>query len=90
MRAGLTGAFGVSGEIDNGRRVVEFCTERGCVWVTYFEHKRVDKYTRVARSEGREHDRSVVGEEEYAALCAECEGSERNGARPLKFTCCTV
>ena len=31
-RAGITGAFGVSGENDNRRRVVEFCEERGlCV-----------------------------------------------------------
>ena len=28
-RAGITGAFGVPGENDNGRRVVEFCEERG-------------------------------------------------------------
>ena len=31
-RASITGAFGVPRENDNGRRVVEFCTERGpCV-----------------------------------------------------------
>ena len=31
-RAGITSAFGVSGENYNGRRVVEFCKERGlCV-----------------------------------------------------------
>ena len=28
-RAGITGAFGVPGANDNGRRVVEFCPERG-------------------------------------------------------------
>ena len=29
-------SFGVPGENDNGRRVVEFCAERGmCVCVTY-------------------------------------------------------
>ena len=28
-RAGITGTFGVPGENDNGRRVVEFCKERG-------------------------------------------------------------
>ena len=33
-RGGITGAFGVPGEND-GRRLVEFCAERGvCVWVT--------------------------------------------------------
>ena len=31
-RAGITGAFGVPGENDSGRRVVEFCAKRGlCV-----------------------------------------------------------
>ena len=29
IRDGITGAFGVPGENDNGRRVVEFCKERG-------------------------------------------------------------
>ena len=32
VRAGIAGAFGAAGEDDNGRRVVEFCAERGmCV-----------------------------------------------------------
>ena len=49
-RAGITGAFGVTGESDNGRRVVEFCAERGlCVVSTYFKHRSVHKYTGVAR-----------------------------------------
>ena len=31
-RVGINGAFGVPGENDNGRRVVEFCEEKGlCV-----------------------------------------------------------
>ena len=48
-RAGLTGAFGVPGENDNGRRVMEFCAERGlCVGNTYFEHRSLHNYTRVA------------------------------------------
>ena len=48
--AGITGAFGVPRYIDNGRRVVEFCEERG-LWVsnTYFKHRSVHKYTRVTR-----------------------------------------
>ena len=29
MRDGIIGAFGVPGENDNDRRVVEFCAERG-------------------------------------------------------------
>ena len=40
-------AFGVSGENDNGRRVVEFFAERLLyVGSTYFEHKSLPKYTR--------------------------------------------
>ena len=36
-RAGITGAFGVPGENENGRRVVEFCAEMGlCVGDTVF------------------------------------------------------
>ena len=37
VRAGITGASGAPGENDNGRRVAEFCAERGlCVGNTYF------------------------------------------------------
>ena len=37
MRASITGAFGVPGENKNGRRVVEFCAERGlCVGDIHF------------------------------------------------------
>ena len=32
----------------------------------------------------------VAGEEGYAALCAECEGTERNRTRPLRSPYCTV
>ena len=50
VRANLTGAFRVPGDNEKGRRVVEFCAERGlCVGNTYFEHKGLHKYTRVAR-----------------------------------------
>ena len=49
-RAGITVALGVPGENDNGRRVVEFCEERGlCVGNTYFKHRSMHKYTRVAK-----------------------------------------
>ena len=34
-RAGITDAFGVPGENDNGRRMVEFCKERGLCVVTH-------------------------------------------------------
>ena len=34
----------------SSRRVVEFCVERGlCVGITYFEHRSLHKYARVAR-----------------------------------------
>ena len=49
-RAGITGAFGVPGENDNGRRVVEFCAERELrVGNTYFKHKSLYKFIRVER-----------------------------------------
>ena len=43
VRAVITSAFGVPGENNNGRRVVEFCAER-CLCVCgniYFEYKFV-------------------------------------------------
>ena len=43
-RAGITGAFEVPGENDNGRRVVEFCAERGLfAGNTYFKHRSLGK-----------------------------------------------
>ena len=67
-RAGITSAFRVPGESDNGKNVMEVCAVSG----------------------GKEHNRSNANEEVYAALCAECEGNERNGTRPLRSLCCTV
>ena len=61
MRASITGAFGVPGENENGRRVVEFCAERGlCVDNTHFEHKSLHKYTRVARGQDGEEVKSMI------------------------------
>ena len=49
-RSGVIGAFGVSGENYNGRRVMELCAERGlCVGNTYFKHRSLHKYTRVTK-----------------------------------------
>ena len=49
-RAGMTVVFGVPGKSDKGRRVVEFCKERElCVNNTYSKHRRLQKYTSVAR-----------------------------------------
>ena len=38
----------------------------------------------------KEYDRSSAGEEGYAAICAGCEGGERDGMRPFRPPCCTV
>src|SRR5678815_2301140 len=47
-RNGITGGFGVVGENENGRKVMDFCEERGmCVSNTFFKHKSIHKYTRV-------------------------------------------
>ena len=51
-RAGITSAFGVQRDNDNGRRVVEFCAERGvCVSNTYFKYRCLHKNIRVARGQ---------------------------------------
>ena len=56
-------------ENDNGRRVVELCSERGlCIGNTYFEQRSLHENTWVVR--GQEHDRSDTGEEGYAVVCA--------------------
>ena len=53
IRAGICGAFGFPGENDNGRRVVEYLRKKGdCVGNTYFKHRSVHKYTRMARGRG--------------------------------------
>ena len=40
MGVGKDGGFGVPDENDNGRRVIDFCAERGlCVGDTYLEDK---------------------------------------------------
>ena len=41
-------------------------------------------------SEYEEHDRSSAGEEGYPAICAGCEGGERNGMISLRLPCCTL
>ena len=45
----ITGAFGVPGEDENSRIMVEFCTERGMCVGMYSNHRSSHKYTRVAR-----------------------------------------
>ena len=49
------------GENDNGRRVVEVCAERGlCVSNTYFKHRSLHKYTRVARGQDGVEIKSMI------------------------------
>ena len=81
-RPGITGAFGVPGENDNGRRVVEFLTERGLFAL-------VHKSGEGARPSGsKEHDRSSADEQGYVlGICrdtrdeqgyAGCAGGDRD------------
>ena len=54
VRAGITRAFGVPGENDNGRRAVEFCAQSGlCIGNAYFKHRSLNKYIRVVRDQDR-------------------------------------
>ena len=54
-RGSITGAFGVLGENDKGRRVMKFCTENElCMGNTYFKQRSLHQYTRVARGQGVE------------------------------------
>ena len=46
----VTSGFGFPEENDNGRRVIGFCAEMGLFASnSYFEHRNLHKYTRVAR-----------------------------------------
>ena len=50
-RTRTTGAYGVPGENDNGRKVV-FCAERMLYMGNkYFERRSLHKYTKLARGE---------------------------------------
>ena len=61
MRVGITTMFGLLGENDNGKRVIDFSTERGlCVGNTYFKHKCLFKCTRVARGQDQVEIMSVI------------------------------
>ena len=61
---------------------------------TYFKHRSLHKYTRVARGQDGVEIKSMIdlvaGEEGHDAICAGCEGGERDGMRPLRPLCCTV
>ena len=60
-RDGVTGAFGVPGENDNGGRVEEFYAERGlCVGSTYIKHMSLHKYTRAAKCQNGVEVKSMI------------------------------
>ena len=60
-----------------------------CVGCKYFGHRRrLHKYPRVAKGRAGVEVKSMIDsahEEGSAALCAGCEGGERNGIRPLRY-----
>ena len=60
-KASIIGAFGVPGENDNDRIVVEFCIERGlCVGNSYFKHMSLHKYTSMVRGQGGVEIKSMI------------------------------
>ena len=92
----IIGRFGVPRENDNGRRAIDFCSERGlCMGDTYFENKSLYKYTRMTRGQdGAEvkniTDLVLVKNDMLYYDSGGCEGSEMNGMRPLRSPCCAV
>ena len=89
MRAGITGAFRVPGESDDGRRVVEFCAKRGLyVGDTYFKHISLHKYKRVEKVQDEVEVKSMIDlvlvyiklQPSPATACRPCDGG-----RGLKF-----
>ena len=60
-RSGVTGAFGVSRDNYNGRRVMELSAERElCVGNTYFKHRSWHKYTRVTKGKEGVEIKSMI------------------------------
>ena len=56
----MAGAFGVPGDNYNLNRA-KFCAERElCVGNTYFEHKSLHKYTRVAMGQDEVEVKTVI------------------------------
>ena len=49
------------GENENGRKVIDFCANRGmCVGNTFFDHKSVHKYTRVGTDRNGNEVKSLI------------------------------
>ena len=76
---------------------MEFCAERElCVGNTYFKHRSLHKYTKVARGEDGIGVKSmvdlVVVKKDILRYVQDvgCDGSEKNGMRPLRSLCDTV
>ena len=86
--AGITGAFGVPRENDNGRRVVEFCEERElCVGNAYFKHRSVHKYTRVEEGQGGVETKRMI---DLVLVKRNMLEYVRDGTWPLRPLNCTV
>ena len=85
-RVGITGAFGVPRENDNDRRVVEFCAERGCVWVTHILSTdfciNTHEWQWVKTERDKDHDKS--GKEGYDAGC---EGGRDKDSQTTMLYC---
>ena len=61
LRVGKTGAFGILGENNKERGIFDSCAERGlCVGNTYFKHKSLQKYTKVARTQDRVEEMNMT------------------------------
>ena len=94
LRVGITGGFGVPGENDNGRNVIDLCAERALsLSDTHFEHRSLQKYTRVARGQ---YGVEVMNMKNLELVKKDmlryvgCKCSERNGKRALRSSCWTV
>ena len=60
-RDGITGAFGVEGENENGKVIIDFCKSRDmCVSNTFFAHKSIHLYTRVKEKADGRVERSMI------------------------------
>ena len=63
------------------------------MWITYFKHRSLSKYTGVARGRDDVEIKSMIDlvlVKRDMQLCGEREGSERDGTWPLRPPCCTV
>ena len=84
LREVIAGGFGVPGENDNGRRVVDLCGKRGLsvsntdFILGWLEHKIVKNML------------DLVLVKKAMLHCAPCEDSERNGKRSLRSSSYTI